>query len=425
MFCKNCGKENISGDDTCEFCGFEFSKSVFVENISTNSTVHKIKSNKRLKTSLISIALVFVALFAFYKIGTELTKPERVIKKYISALVNSDYETIYDTLDIGDDELLSKDIFLSSFDKSENADNIEITSINITTATDDDMYSKDEPLPNSKVDLVYKVIYTTQIERESKTEIINMTKTGKSLLFFNKYKIHPNKYITTNFSIDAPPSAEVILDGIELDETFFSEDIKRFIVPKVFFGTHTVTIKSEYTEDYEEEFEISQNLTLWPELILKSDLSNKMIEKTENTLRTLFNGMVSNKSFEEIKTELDFIESQTEKIEENYSSFCDTNWSGFSGSDFVYVRREFESIVDESAQCAISSVDEDNAKDFVWKPFECRISYNVGYEVKSAEGKYVIFWGDTVGEKNFNITITYCLENGNLKIYSIINQRSF
>ena len=158
MFCKNCGKENVSGNDKCEFCGFDFSKSVSAKGVATNSIVNKIKTNKKLMVFVISIVVVLALIFAFYKIGTELTKPERIIENYITARVNSDYEAIYNTLDVGDEEFLNKNIFLKCSGTDEKAENIKVASINITVATEDDFYKDSDPLSESKVDLAYKVV---------------------------------------------------------------------------------------------------------------------------------------------------------------------------------------------------------------------------------------------------------------------------
>ena len=141
---------------------------------------------------VISIVVVLALIFAFYKIGTELTKPERIIENYITARVNSDYEAIYNTLDVGDEEFLNKNIFLKCSGTDEKAENIKVASINITVATEDDFYKDSDPLSESKVDLAYKVVYTTQTELKPKTEIVYLTKTGKTLLFFDN-----NAHITS------------------------------------------------------------------------------------------------------------------------------------------------------------------------------------------------------------------------------------
>ena len=174
MFCDKCGKE-ITGD-FCSFC----------ETEKITADIYKRKGVNKL--SIIIITILLTGLVAFGFIGWNMTKPEKVVKNYISAIVALDYKKVYECIFTNEKLRVEKDAIFSYIDAEEKDLNNKIIFFSISEATKEDVDEK--VMSESGATLAYKVIYSTTANPELSTEIVYVVKCGKTLLIFNKYKIY-------------------------------------------------------------------------------------------------------------------------------------------------------------------------------------------------------------------------------------------
>lgn len=423
MFCKNCGKENADGVGYCAACGSDLNKAVPTTETVTSGSMVKAQKKRIPKIPLVIACAVLVVLFAFYQIAASATKPETVIKEHVTALVNGDYDALYDGLDIPEGVFTTKEQFVASYAISSEMPENKIISIAITEAAADDLKGI-TPLPGHVVDAVYKVVYSTQLEPAPSTEIIMLTQKGKAFLFFDKYKVEPSNFIAQEYSIVAPVGIQVGFDGIELDDTFLSEvetsknerdgenptERNIYTIPNTFFGEHLITAKSDFTEDYEAPVYVKSGQTeTISGLEIKAGIHAQMREMAEETLRLFFDSMVASKTFADISAQMNLVPGQEDAIGNAYDSFMKTNWGRFpSGATYTNI--------------SITNVRGEDKNDSALtnrplSPLSYRLGYTVSCDAEAQKGYFLI--GNTHSEQSFEMKIGFAYEDGALKIYSV------
>ena len=426
MFCKNCGKESADGIQFCASCGYDLSKTLPQENTATTTTAVKPVQKRTIKVPLIIGCVIFVALFSLYQIGVNATKPETIVKNHMTAYISGDYNSVYDSLELSNDGFTSKEQFLLSIaDVNSTIDN-KITSISIVPAAAADMRDT-EPLEGSMIDVAYKVVYTTRVNPSPTTEIVMLTKKGKSLLLFDSYKVEPSKFVVQNYSFSVPVGVKVYFDEIELGDTFLS-DIKTqkndndkenpvqenvYTIPSAFFGEHTITAQSNFIEDYETQVYAKNGKTeSISGLAVKAELLPQMHQMAEKTLKTFFDGMAASSSFADISSQINFVPTQKDEISKAYDSFKQRDWSGFDSRTVTYTNISIASI---------NAVDDERNNGNLTRRTKSPLSYQLGFNVScdvEPKAGYILL-GARHSERYFNMYIEFAFENGELKIYSV------
>jgi uncharacterized membrane protein YvbJ len=424
MFCKNCGKENEDNARYCVACGYDLTKALPAKETAVDSGAMKARTKRIPKIPLIIVCAALVAFFALYQIAANATKPETVVKNYITSFVTGDYGAVYDGLDMPSGKFTSKEQFIASCTSSAKTQKNQITSLSITEATVNDLKNA-KPLSGNKVDAAYTVVYSTQRNTAPITKFVMLTKKGKAFLLFDRYEVEPNDFVAQKYSVDAPVGVKVSVDGIELDNTFLSKsetssnDISSenqkedntYTIPNIFLGKHNIIAKSDFTEDYKTPVSVKSGQTeMINNLVIKADIRSKMREMSEKTLRLFFDSAVANKEFTDISSQISIVPTQKDAIAKFYDSFKKTDWSNFVGDTITYSDLSLTNI--EAEQQGDSMLTGNSNA-----PISYRLGYSVSSDVKARTG-YILL-GNPHAEQHFGITIEFSYENGKLAIYSV------
>ena len=282
MFCEKCGAQIVDGALFCEECGakvqneqpdMEVQKQAqavppvmpqvvppvtpqAVPPVMPQATVPVVPRqpmSKSLKILLIEVAVLAIAVFAFFKIGEKTFAPETLANQYFMAESKGDWNMVFDMMDLPSSAMLTKEMFLKSVEENQLKD---ITNYKVTERA------------SSKVatDAMLKTFeceYMPTGGTYMNTETIQLVKQqDKKWFLFEEWKVSPSSQLVENFMITIPADAEATLEGITLDELAGKPDssengVKKYTLPKAFPGEYELVVKAPYRMDYVETIDIS------------------------------------------------------------------------------------------------------------------------------------------------------------------------
>ena len=273
MFCEKCGAQIEDGALFCEACGAKVQNEQPVVEVPkqpqaaptvmqqavptampqpTAPAAPKQPMSKSLKILLIEVAILVIAIFAFYKIGEKTFDPETRANQYFMAESKGDWNAVFDMMDLPSSPMLTKEMFLKSVEENQLKD---ITNYKVTERAS----SKEATDAMLKTfDCEYMPTGGTHMN----TETIQLVKQqNKKWLLFEEWKVSPSNQLVENFSITIPADAEATLEGISLDELAGKPDTsvtgeKKYTLPKAFPGEYELIVKAPYRVDYVQDINI-------------------------------------------------------------------------------------------------------------------------------------------------------------------------
>lgn len=274
MFCEKCGAQIEDGALFCEACGAkvqeeqpamevpkqpQIAQTVMQQAVppvmpqAAVPVVPKQPMSKSLKILLIEVALLVVAVFAFYKIGEKTFAPETVANQYFMAESKGDWNMVFSMMDLPSSTMLTKEMFIQSVEENELKD---ITNYKVTESASS-MRTEDSLLKT------FECEYMPTGGSYMNTETIQLVKQkNKKWLFFDCWKVSPSSQLVENYVINIPADAEATLEGVSLDEIAGKPDIsekgvKKYTLPKAFPGKYELVVKAPYRMDYVEDINVS------------------------------------------------------------------------------------------------------------------------------------------------------------------------
>lgn len=243
----------------------------------------------------------------------------------------------------------------------------------------------------------------------------------KSWLFYPSYKVATNDMIGS-FSITTIIGASAKIDNIDLTESQNQNDsgYMTFTIPSLFKGSHTIKLVHPLCDEYETQIYVDNNTntnnnygnTIIP-FNLKQNEINSLATKTEETLKTICNGILDNKKFDSLSLECTSDRSSAYEIEEFYSDLASylkkENGTGLKEITFYSFTDNSEQTIFDASQT-----------------YRCTLNFSYDY-VKLNKS----WFDDEITEEssdkrsNGSITITYVYENEDWMISSIDNYRLY
>lgn len=289
MFCEKCGAQLSADSVFCENCGAknetppaEVKPITAQKQVAVPVAKEKKPLSTKSKVIMAIVAVLAVVLGALYGVGSYLANPERIVEKAFTAMVEADYETLYDYLDVPEGEFLTKDMFVSAMTNTgedgtdNNAAQGKISNFNIQQ----DMYS------TSMVTLDYVIEYTLAGSADVHTMNLSLIKSGKKFIIFDDYKLGSDTYISNNTTIIVPENINVSVDGLALQDYSVVVDeyngVQEFHynIPMIFSGYHNVTVSGELIEEKTEQknFDYDDNEMRISDFRLSSAVMEKLQE---------------------------------------------------------------------------------------------------------------------------------------------------
>lgn len=449
MFCPECGKPNPDGSNFCQFCGEHFNESVdsspcqnesqpndsyqpndFGENPVSNGSdlivnipkadFSKIVSTiKTKKNIVIPVLSVVVLLIAFFSIGASVTSPKNVAKKYFEAMTKSDYETMYNYVAAPKGDFVNKAAYVkyienqfsetgNSFEGIKNFDIYEYENINNVQSYFDYDYNEDEQ--HSTFTRIFIVECVDDVTGYSSTYQIELVKqTGKSFLFFDKYKVALGNSVCQNLSLKVPNGFSVSVDDIALSNPTTDENnLDVYVIATIFNGQHKVKVQSSITEPYEMDMYFSGNDSVesfdFSDFSLNDAALKSLEDKAVADLKRMYDCAVKAAPFSNLS--ILSTEEYADDLHDNYEYLCDHVTGYYEGTGLKSISFSEYSIKN----------DEGKKKHSLFNDKGLAVSFSLEYGYNYSESVYVYGEPSLKTEKSSNTGSTqfsYRLVNGN------------
>lgn len=340
MFCPNCGVKNKDDAKFCEECGTRLEAT---ENqVSQVSVVREKRTWKKAHIIIGVEALVMVALLiGFFQYGKKVNSAETVAKNFFVYTMNGDWDSVYDYLDCSEDIFLTKELFVSAM-KDEEVDEYSNFSVKV------------EEEDKDKIGTTVEVSYRSSDSSGDSTMDVELNKQStKEFLFFDEWKVNAADYIKQDFTISVLKGAKVSFDGIELGSNYLdaeqdSSSVDCYTIPKVFKGTHTITVTKEGRKTVTQELNRSEGSYSLSSMELEEELKQELVKQAGDAMKQIFEAAIAGKEFTEIKGLFGTDAEQLSAIEANYNSLMEgikyvKGESGVSKLSFTDIEGECDS----------------------------------------------------------------------------------
>lgn len=321
MFCGECGTKNSQDALFCENCG----NKIKTEN-------HKIIKNRKLKKNIDKktkikigvVALLLLIVGSMFGILSMITSPKNVAKRYVEATLNRDVEKLYNYLDLtGDKTFISKKIFSELLQKDElpKIENYKVSDIHYGT---------------SKLTASVSVIYTRKGSSTEDTMNVSLVKQKRrKWLFFDHWKVsfsESSRMVVEDFRVVVPKDAKLTYAGVPVEKKYLDKEISTdttdvYILKQVF--SVATNIEVELPSGYKIDDQVtpsSYRNTYTAKVSLSSfqkEEQEKITETVNKDLTVLYQGAISEKSFQEIQKNLSVNQDQYKDLEKKYITFVE------------------------------------------------------------------------------------------------------
>ncbi len=363
MFCGECGAKNEKGSLFCEECGAklrEVPKKEEKKESKKKATSKKkstIKMTKKKKILIVVVAVAVIGLFIGYKTLEKKTSPETLVKNYLTAINNQDYNTLYELIKSdADSPFISKEAYIEALKKMITEKNM-LGTISIGTTTYENAGL------NASVSFNSSEIETNKISSILTGEdslSIKLTKSkGKQYLFFDNWTIDDDTLLSfdtvKNYYIVVPQNTKVTYGTVSVadkyvDESKNSDDDNNtyYKLPEV-LKTET-EVKFELPDGLKVTKEItpSSYSTTYKLSLSKSDFTEKqqdtLLEQAKKDYETLMTGLLAKKEFQEIKGNF-ATKVGLDELEEEYNDMLeDLSESSYTISNYKISNARINSI---------------------------------------------------------------------------------
>ncbi len=192
MYCRNCGTHLDDEDVFCPECG---NKIKIIKKEPLINYKNFTQKQKNIFKALISLAVI---ILVYMTLDNAFFSEEAVIKRYVKAYANSNYNTVINLSKIEKNKFITSSNIKRKYGK-ETFNIIEIKKITSSTV---------------KNEHTRTVLYT--LNNNDITMNLTIKKTGRKLIIFNDYKITSTDLVANNLKITVPNDAQLMVDGVKL-----------------------------------------------------------------------------------------------------------------------------------------------------------------------------------------------------------------
>lgn len=194
-------------------------------------------------------ALLLGSCVLLYTQDKALNDPDKVVERYMDAMMEQDYRGMHSCLDLGGSPFLSEAVYQNVMMTTQTAVPSEIQNYRIQERADDgkaDFFTK-----------IYNVEFTGKGDDTSGLAPLELK--AKRSFFLSDWKI--SMPLMQDMMFHVWPGLTVKLDQVELSNAnakvrFGSETDMYYIIPEMFYGTHTVEVSRPGFAPYSETIEV-------------------------------------------------------------------------------------------------------------------------------------------------------------------------
>ncbi len=288
MYCRNCGKKAEKADIFCTECGNRIRKDKKIPLINLK------EMPKKYKKGLFSLLTILIILLLYIGLNNYAFSEEAVIKRYIRAYVNNDYQTIINLSGLEEIKFINND---SIKEKYKDKKNDKIIIKNITENVNKNEHTR-------------TVSYI--IDKTTKSTNVTIKRKGRKYLIFKNYVITSTDLLAENVLFMTPKNSQLTVDNIKLDSKYINENNENVVtykIPKLLKkntkislklanGLELEDIKSVFNNEEVDYRELTYNLVKNDKSIdLEKNLKKALTKVVESALNDEYDKMKDNSLF--------------------------------------------------------------------------------------------------------------------------------
>lgn len=279
------------------------------------------KINKYMVTTAVLSVTCIASVVAFFLVGKNTYSTKTVATDYFKAVQNADWETAYEMMDIEESEFINKELFGESMSGTA-ANQVGKFSVKVF---DDEISSN--------------AVISYRKKGSSDTENINLAmnkQSEKNFLFFDSWKVSSTEFVANNFTVRVPKGATLYLDGKAVEEKYVkdeNDEMKEYVIPKIFKGTHSLSIEIGEFKSNEETYNLSYNEEYYTiySVVLDEKTQKDIIETAYSYVLKLTDAAVTGQKFTTVE------ELFTDDVRKDASKRYDSN---FASSFYAYSKED-------------------------------------------------------------------------------------
>lgn len=305
------------------------------------------------KIPLIAGAAALVLIIGFFGIGSSQSNPENIVENYIEGLIDGDWEQVYDTLAVTENEFVNKEKFVA-FQEKNGKDYSNITKYEIQSAEEiakeyADEYNKyfgsfadkyEEEIEETLLK-TYVVTYVTNTSSYPKTMTVTLAEQSeKTWLLFTKYRVSSEDLIGSH-TIKTYKDAVVIVDGVQVAAPAEDEDgIAEFKIDAIFAGEHNLKITHPLCDAYEDVIATDSGRTTYATgLKISKAVKDELFKTSQENIKKLANGAKDGKALNSLgiayTTDADDFDDLKKDYENLTNSFRKSDGTGLKSITYT------------------------------------------------------------------------------------------
>lgn len=317
----------------------------------------KKKAIKKTATAVAAILIFGIIIALVYPSVSVQHNPEKLIKKYISAVYENDLEAIYKYTTIKESPFSDKEDFRSKG--------------SISRFTEADLIDFDiEKIKEENNIHTFGINYLAE-DNSTGTFYLTAKMTENGFWKYDKYLIVPSINNTGNITVYAAENTTVFISGNKLkpvDEQKTDEisgrtfGVKKFTAENLFPGKYKITAENELCKDFSTEIiidNIESNYEIYIEQSITDDFLTVLSDKAKQAAGEIFGAVINSKT-DELKPLFtgDFIEKRFDNyIKETSENFYKNNDSyNISGIEILSAPPQTDSdsiVISGKRECRI------------------------------------------------------------------------
>lgn len=323
MFCPECGKKNRGEARFCENCGFKLESQVIQEpaQVATQQyqpstpAVPRKPMSKKSKILIGSILFLCIGFFGLYKYVESITSPSAYAEKYFEGVMDAEWSEVYDTLDVEKVGFINEENFkqAQSDVEAQPYKSYEIKSVS-------------EDISPSSSEVVIE--YTPKGSSDQLQLYVSLNKQkAKKFLFFDDWKVSPESFVASDYSIDIPAGATVSINGEKLDKDYLSTSndyTDTYVIPEIFTGNYDIKVTKEYMEDIKDTIAVQTFDGYYLDnMELRSEVIDEITSQIPEILEKLYAAAIAGNGFTTIQSYFSSNPEDLDYLQEQYSYFVD------------------------------------------------------------------------------------------------------
>ncbi len=289
------------------------------------------ESNIRL--CIVQIVLAFLAARLFIYTGYVRYSPEREAQAFVMKLLNADYDSIYDDLDLsGDvDDFLSKEAFVKAQQSmhTQNYIDFQVEEPSTKDGFVQDFFVGKANANRSRGSDYVPINFTDQEGNTSNGGIQMHLNSSKKFFLFQNWKPDLSDYIIKDFMIYVPKGAAVTLGGVNLSADYLQEEngSAKYVIPQIFKGYYELKVTKENMEDLTMTVNTANGSCSANTMKLKPEVMQKAVSQAAEDLKKIYKAVFEYKDASALKG-ISILPESANEVQDCYLYLAERIWAG-------------------------------------------------------------------------------------------------